>query len=275
MHMRYLAPKTLDEAIAEIAAGGVPLAGGTVLVPEISRSAIESRTFVDLRRIATLHEVVLQNDHLHLGAMATLAHLARHHQVLTSYTAVARAAAMVGNPQVRRVATVGGNLALGLPVADMPPALLVLDAQVTQLGSQGSTTQPVADFFVNASPRQGLIISVQVPRAEGRRSNFIKFAWRQSSGKTIVNVAVSLRLENGVIAAPRVATGGLSLRATRLPATESMIDGQQWQESLIVAAAHTAAEEVACEVESSPGEAYRRRLVRVGVQRLLMEVGEA
>lgn len=273
--MRYLTPTTLDEAVAEIAAGGVPLAGGTVLVPEIARSAIENRTFVDLRRIAALHAVAVQNDQLHLGAMATLAQLASHNGVRTSCTALARAAMMVGNPQVRRVATVGGNLALGLPVADVPPALLVLDANVTQLGSKGSTTQPVAEFLATALPSQRLIVSVRVPRAEGLRSSFIKFAWRQSSGKTLANVAVSLRLENRLITAPRIAAGGLSLRATRLPATEGMLEGQKWHEQLIMAAAQTAAEEVVCEVESPPGESYRRRLVRVGVQRLLMEMGEA
>jgi CO/xanthine dehydrogenase FAD-binding subunit len=117
-----------------------------------------------------------------------------------------------------------------------------------------------------------LITGVKITLHKSRLSRFRKFAWRRASGKTLVNVAAALRIENGRIAAPRLAAGGLSKHPSRLPLAENSLEGQIWSDSLIEQTARAAAAEVVVDVISSPAEKYRRRLVAAGLRQLLAEM---
>jgi carbon-monoxide dehydrogenase medium subunit len=270
--MRYIRPLTIEEAVSRVAEGGIPLAGGTVLVPELTRRGSEGLTVVDIGFLSALRELGLQDGYLRVGAMVTLARIGASIEAQNGYTALARAAAAVGNPQVRRVATVGGNLAFGLPVADLPPALLVLDAQVVYFGPTGEVSQPIAQVVADGIPAGCLILAVRIPQEDKRRSSFLKFAWRQASGKTIVSVATALRVEDNLIVAPRLAIGGLCHHATRLLEAERALVGRAWSEDLVEDVTRIAAVEAVCDVTGPPGEEYRRRLVTVGIRRALREI---
>jgi len=273
--MRYLRPTTLEQAIAGIGEGGIPLAGGTVLVPELKHSAGENVTVVDIGRLAALREMKVQHDDVQIGAAVTLARLSAHADLQRYATALVEAAETVGNPQVRRAATVGGNIALGIPGADLIPALLVLDAEVMLFGTAGEELLLIEQIIKNGMPAGRLITGIKINFHESRRSRFRKFAWRLASGKTIVNVAAALRIENGRIMAPKLTAGGLSKHPSRLPLAENFLDGQAWSDSLIEQAARAAAAEVVVDVISPPAEKYRRKLVAAGLRQLLTEMSRS
>ena len=123
----------MADALAALADGGVLLGGGTVLVSEIAGAPNQS-SWIDLQGIPTLHELEVLGDFLSVGAMVTLAHVAASPLVTVEWNALAQAALAVGNPNVRRAATVGGNLAWG---GDLRVALLVLNAIVDEEGVGG------------------------------------------------------------------------------------------------------------------------------------------
>jgi CO/xanthine dehydrogenase FAD-binding subunit len=227
---------------------------------------------VDLGRITSLNELAQKDGYLHLGARVSLARIAASAEVRERYAALAKAAASVGNPQIRNVATIGGNVALGLPVADLPPALLALDAEVVYRGPDGEQRLPILRVITDGVPTGCLITAVRIPRESERRSGFLKFSWRQASGKTIVSVAAALRIEDGLIAAPRLTVGGLARSAARLPQTEQILAGRAWSQDLAEEAASAAAAEPVFDASSPPGENYRRRLVSEGVRRILAEL---
>src|SRR5713101_2437383 len=129
--MRNARPSTLADAIAALAEGGVLLGGGTVLVPEIA-GVPDQRSWIDLQGIPMLHELEVLGDCLSVGAMVTLGRVAASPLVTGEWNALSQAALAVGNPNVRRAATVGGNLAWG---GDLRVALLVLDAIVDKAGA--------------------------------------------------------------------------------------------------------------------------------------------
>jgi len=85
---------------------------------------------VDIGRLKELARIWSDDTALYLGATSSLARIAVDAAIRSNFQALAEAAAAVGNPQVRRAATIGGNVALGSATADLVPALLVLDAQV-------------------------------------------------------------------------------------------------------------------------------------------------
>ena len=111
----FLEPSTLAEAVAALAeAGGrewaVPLAGGQDLLSELQEHLVEPASLVSLRGIEGLGAISVEGGGLHLGALVSLARLARDQEVARSWAALTEAAASVGSPQIRTQATVGGNL---------------------------------------------------------------------------------------------------------------------------------------------------------------------
>jgi CO/xanthine dehydrogenase FAD-binding subunit len=267
--VRYLRPNDLDEAIAAIAAGGMPLAGGSVLVPLIARDALSPAAIVDVGRLAPLTELRDEDGELTVGAAVTLEALAR--APAAGEEALAEAAAGVGNPLVRRVGTVGGNVGSGLPTADLAPALLALDATVTWAGSDEDPA-PVSHALSGAENGR-FFDTVRIRRDPQRRSGFVKFAWREATGAAVVSVAFAASRADGVIASPRLAVGGLVAPA-RLTRAEAALEGAAWSGAGIDEAADVAAEEAA-ELAGIDGAGQRPGLVALGVRRLLHRLGEA
>jgi len=118
----FRAPHTLEEAVRILdgeGASAMPLAGGTDLLPNMKRRQQVPRTLMSLRHIEDLHAVRLGDsgsrlDHsgYHLGACVTLSEIADDPRFRNGLTALAQAASFVATPQIRNMATLGGNLCL-------------------------------------------------------------------------------------------------------------------------------------------------------------------
>jgi 4-hydroxybenzoyl-CoA reductase subunit beta len=111
----FRAPKTIDEA-ARILDGertnAMPLAGGTDLLPNMKRRQQVPRTLLSLRHIEALSQVVSSPSGLRLGACLTLSDIAADSRFRNGLTALAQAASLVATPQIRNMATLGGNICL-------------------------------------------------------------------------------------------------------------------------------------------------------------------
>lgn len=111
-------PSTVDEAVALLAAHQAAgrstrvIAGGTDAVPNIKHGLHEPDVVVHIGKVRGLHGVVDEGDCLAIGALTTLHTLAHHPLVQLHAPGLARAASVVAGPQLRRMGTLGGNLAL-------------------------------------------------------------------------------------------------------------------------------------------------------------------
>jgi aerobic carbon-monoxide dehydrogenase medium subunit len=265
--MRYLRPHDLADAVAHVAAGAVPIAGGSVVVPRVARGEAEPTTIVDVGHLEPLRRLDADGDELVIGAAVTLDRLAGLDG--EGEAALREAAAGIANPLVRRLGTVGGNVASGLDQADLVPALLVLGAEAVWLGPGGEEREPVA-----ASLGRGgdwLLTAVRIRRDPGRRSGFAKFAWRRATGTAVASVALAARADNGVIRDPRVGAGGF-LPPAQLEKAEGLLDGKPWNDDAVAEAAAVAALEAA-ERAGLAANDLRPRLVGVGVRRLVARLG--
>ncbi len=264
---KYLRATTIRSATAAIADGAIPLAGGTVLVPGFAVNGARGRTIVDIGRIAGLSDISLHDDHLQIGALVTLARIATDPLVATRCTALAEAAASVGNPQVRRAATIGGNVAVGVRTADTMPALLALDAQVMCHTPAGLEICSVMDFQSDGR----MITGVRIPLKD-LRSSFRKCATRHASGITIVSAAVAVAVRDGRILSSRVVAGGLAWRPARQPNAEALLTGHRFETGMAELVGATAAEEALCDVDGPPSERFRRRLLASAIRDTLTEI---
>jgi len=175
--MGVLVPSTLDAAVAVLGEhpDALVLAGGTDLMVEVNehlRTLTGDETVVAVGRIGELrtwaHDPTTAT--VRLGAGVTYAELASE-PLAGLLPAMAQAARTVGSPQIRNVATIGGNVATCSPAGDGLPVLAALDATVELAGADRRRTLPVAEFMTGVkrtARRPGeLITAVSVPVLDG------------------------------------------------------------------------------------------------------------
>jgi len=111
----FRAPRTLEEAVRILdgeRTNAMPLAGGTDLLPNMKRRQQVPRMLMSLRHIESLNCVALNNSGSRLGACLTLSEIAADPRFRNGWTALAQAASLVATPQIRNMATLGGNICL-------------------------------------------------------------------------------------------------------------------------------------------------------------------
>ena len=118
----YTAPKTLDEALALLAGGAKPLAGGMSLIPMMKLRLAAPERLVDLGKLKDLSYIREQGGAIHVGAMTTHFDVETSALVRGKCPLLAETAGHIGDVQVRNMGTIGGSIAHADPSADYPAA---------------------------------------------------------------------------------------------------------------------------------------------------------
>jgi aerobic carbon-monoxide dehydrogenase medium subunit len=275
----YFRPDTLDEALEILAAHGgdaKPLAGGQSLVPAMNFRLAQPAALVDLNRVAELFAVETDDrGGVRLGGMTRHRTLETHALVGTHAPLVRETMPWVAHPPIRTRGTIGGSLAHADPAAELPAVCLALDAQLVVRSRARARTVAVAEFFVGlyttALEPDELLAEVALPPLLPRSGWAIDEVARRHGDYALAGTAAVVTLdEAGQCAAVRVAL--LSVHDRPVLATHAMavLSGQIPSPELVRAAADAAAEQDAdpsSDIHASA--AYRRRLVRVLVERVL------
>ena len=108
----YARASSIHDAVTALDASTRPLAGGTDLVPLMKDGLATPERLVSLSAISDLSRIAVQRDRLVIGAGATLAQLALDPLVANSpgLGALKEAILEAASPQIRHMATIGGNL---------------------------------------------------------------------------------------------------------------------------------------------------------------------
>jgi carbon-monoxide dehydrogenase medium subunit len=218
----YVRPKNLTEAMDAFAHAPrplLPIAGGTDLLLDLEQGRHSPvQTLVDVTSIAEMTLLEQRGDELFIGAsvpvnrVATSPIVAHHAQALTE------ACNLIAGPQVRNVATLGGNVAHALPAADGTIALLALDAKAEVASPAGTRTVPFRELFVGpgkSSLKHGeeLIVGFYIPIPNLPITNhqsascFKRIMRPQGVALPILNCAVWMERENDAIKDIRIAVG--------------------------------------------------------------------
>ena len=107
----------------------LPLAAGTDIVPALRDKKINNVRLLDIHHLEALKHIYLDDQGvLHIGAMVTHEEAAGHPLILKYIPALAMACSVVGSPQIRARATIGGNICHASPAADTAPILAAAGA---------------------------------------------------------------------------------------------------------------------------------------------------
>ena len=244
----FLQPRTLQEAVALLAAqGGTLVAGGTDLFPaQVDRPP--PATVIDLSLVADLKGIRIAGNHIRIAGGVTWSELIAA-DLPPAFDGLKAAAREVGSVQIQNRGTLAGNLCNASPAADGVPPLLALDAAVELTSSGGTRRLDLADFILGnrwTALRPGEILSaVLVPSVwNDAGSAFLKLGARRYLVISIVMVAATIaRSPGGAVRAARVAVGSASAVARRLTTLEDRLIGASaaTRLSALIAAADLAA----------------------------------
>lgn len=185
----YVAPGSLEEALALLDDGSRPLAGGQSLVPLLNFRFARPARIVDLNRIPGLDHVREQDGTLRIGMLARQAQL----HGAAGWPLLVDAVNHVGHPQTRNRGTVCGSAAHGDAAAELPAALLALGARFHVRSAGGSRAVAADDFFVGylttALEPDELLVEIEVPQ-NPERWRFVEYA-RTHGDWAVVGAAVA------------------------------------------------------------------------------------
>jgi len=274
----YYQPETLKDAYAlmEKSKGGAKyIAGGTDLIANIKKAVIQPDALISLRRIEGLSGIS-QNRDLVLGSMTLLRDIQRDANIGQNYPALAQAVKSLATPQIRNVATIGGNLCNSAPSADCAPPLLVMDASLTLEGPGGQREVAIEDFF--NGPGQTCMDSFEIltriripPLVEKTRMAFLKVG-RASKDIAIVNAAALLVMDDRVCKKCRLSIGAVAPVPLRLKEIELKIEGEEICPELLDEAATMVEDFVSPITDVRSTEEYRRIMSGVLVKGAIEQV---
>jgi carbon-monoxide dehydrogenase medium subunit len=234
--MRYEAPKSLDQAVALLAAEqgeARVLAGGTDLLVQMRTDVIEPTLLVDIKDIAELRQIKEEAGGFRVGAAVTGAELKEHPRLKTVWPGVVEAANLIGSTQVQGRATMGGNLCNGSPAADSVPALIAAGAKASIVGPKGRREVPVEEVML--APRKlsltkgELIASFLLPaRAPRTGDAYLRFIPRTEMDIAVVGCGVCLTLDaKDTCTAARVSLGAVAERPLLVAAAAVALVGSK------------------------------------------------
>lgn len=273
----YLRPGDLAEAVKLLAKYGEKarlIAGGTdMLVEKDPRVEV----LIDVMGLG-LDYIETDDLGVRIGAATTFAEIEASPALRRSpYNILAEAARQIGTPQIRNLATIGGNICSAVPSADSTPPLLALDATVCISGSTEERSMEVSNFFLdarkNALERDELLTEIRLPVFPARtEAVFVKKGRVAAADLATVNVAVRLTMSaDGICQDVRIALGAVAPTPVRAKAAESMLQGKKPQDELLEKVAEQASKEISPITDIRGSAQYRTTLSRVLVERALNE----
>jgi carbon-monoxide dehydrogenase medium subunit len=275
-NIRYLAPRTLDEAIGAFAAAGSAariMAGGTDLLVQMRSGAVRPGLIIDIKKIAEMTSIQETADGgFRIGAAVPGAVLAEHARFGKIWPGVLEAINLIGSTQVQGRASAGGNLCNGSPAADSVPAMIAAGAVATVLGPNGSRQLPVEEVpagpgRTRLAPGEILVSFIYPPRPPGSGDAYLRMIPRTEMDIAVVGCGASLRLNDGICTAARVGLGAVAPTVLLVEAAAKALIGTRLETAALDAAAEAC--RAACRpIDDKRGTvAYRTRVAGVLLKR--------
>lgn len=247
----YVAPQTVDEAVAVLSENGSEarmLAGGSDIIAQLKEGRRRVKVLVDVKKIPEANELSFDPaEGLTIGAGVSCCDIYENEEVASNYPALVDSTELIGSIQIQGRATIGGNLCNASPAADTIPTLIVLGAAAKIAGPGGVREVAVEDFCT--APGQTVmqdgefLVSVRFPAPVANSgAYFLRFIPRNEMDIAVVNAAASVTLntEKNAFASARIAVGAVAPVPLYLPEAGEALAGNEVSDETIERAAEIA-----------------------------------
>ena len=273
----YLRPKTLPEAVAMLQQHGDDakiLSGGQSLIPMMKLRLARPSHLIDITRVNGLSYIKEEGGFLKIGGLTREADLEASDLIRKKYPLLLDTATVIADPQVRNMATVGGNLAHGDPANDHPATMMALHAQVVATGAKGERVIPIDDFFVTlfttALQHDEILTEIRVPVPPPKSSGAYFKLERKVGDFATAATAVQLTLDDkGAVQQIGIGLTNAGPTPIRAKAAEDALRGKKPDAALISQASQLAMDSADPSADLRGPAEYKKGLIKELTKRAL------
>jgi len=266
-------PNSIAEAIEDLTSAPqpvIPIAGGSDLLLDIRQGRHPAvHTLVDMKGIREMNVIELRGDELFIGASVSITRIISEPLVLENAQALVEACNLIAGPQVRNIATLGGNVAHALPAADGTIAMAALDAQAEIANPDGLRRMAFIDLFhcpgkSTIDKSCEIIAGFYVKKsAKGQASSFKRIMRPQGVALPILNCAVWVQRDGNIISDTHISVGPGGPTPFRGLDAEEYMRGKTFSDELLLGALEKIMSQV--KLRTSPRRAtaeYRKHIIK-------------
>ena len=261
----YHAPRTADDLAALYAAApdAILVAGATDVGLWVTKQLRHLPTLIDVAGVAELAVIGDTADELRIGA--SVSHRDATSALAALHPDLGELMRRFASIQIRNAGTVGGNIANGSPIGDLPPALIALGARLHLRQGDERRELPLEDFFIaygRQDRRPGEFVeAVTVPKL-GPQSHFgcFKISKRFDQDISAVMGAFRLRFDDDVVDGARIAFGGMAATPKRAPAAEAALVGRPFDRAAVEDACAALAGDFSPITDMRASDSYRQKV---------------
>ncbi|MHB8075823.1 xanthine dehydrogenase FAD-binding subunit XdhB [Desulfosporosinus fructosivorans] len=273
----YYDAETIGEATTLLAAKPnlELIAGGTdVLIKMHGKS--EDVELLSLRKIKSLEIIRIAEDGtIVIGALSTFARVFNDPIIREMIPILTEAAISMGGPQIRNIATIGGNVCSGATSGDSASSLFALNAQLKLVSYEGERIVPIQEFYLGPGKvalKYGEILTeirISPQDYQGFGGQYIKFAMREAMDIATLGVAVICKLQGGNFDKVRIALGVAGPTPLRCLEAEEYAQGKEVSVETVAEIGKLAVNSTKARTSWRASKEYREHLVEELVQRAL------
>lgn len=273
----YLRPSTVPEAITLLQQYGEDakiLSGGQSLIPMMKLRLARPGYLIDINRICGLSYIKEEGGYLRIGGLTREAELESSPLIQSKYPLLVDTTSVIADPQVRNLATVGGNLAHGDPANDHPATMIALGAEVVATGAKGERVIPIEEFFVSlfttALRQDEILTEIRVPIPPARSGGAYFKLERKVGDFATAAVAVQLTLDDkGNVQKAGIGLTNVGATPIKAKSAENFLAGKKPDDGNISQTAQLAAGDAQPSSDLRGPADYKRGLIRELTKRAL------
>lgn len=200
----FFQPNTVDEVKILLSKNVTSnlLAGGTDLMLDLKKEKKNAECIIDLGKLSELKNINEEENQIVLGSMVTFSKIKECKSIKNNFNSLIECAKNMGSPQIRNMATIGGNIVNAGSAADIVPCIISLHGILIMESISGTRQISCEEYFKNYSRKKikknEVLTKVIIPK-KNRLSGYYKLGKRNSLAIARVNVAISLKLEENIV----------------------------------------------------------------------------
>jgi xanthine dehydrogenase small subunit len=279
---RFFSPRSIDE-LCQVLAGhpeAVLLAGGTDVGLWITKQLQIMNTLIYTANVPELQRLELNKEKAFLEIGAAVSYTDAMDLLCKHYPDFRPLLSRLGAVQVRNAGTIGGNIANGSPIGDMPPPLIALGALLVLRSTAGQRVLDMQDFFVEYGKQDlesgEVVEKILLPLPEPESNDQLQFrvyklAKRFDQDISAVCAAFALQLSGERVQSIRICYGGMAGTPARAHNTEEVLVGAPWSQESIDEAMAAMAMDFQPMTDWRAGSEYRMLASQNLLQRFYLE----
>jgi xanthine dehydrogenase FAD-binding subunit len=238
----HIKANSVDEAIALLVENpnAKLIAGGTDVLIKLRHGNIAFSELVDIHGIDELRFIRQdEENNILIGSGSVFTDIIQSDIIKKHIPMLCEAAQSVGGPQIRNIATIGGNICNGVTSADSASSLFALNAMVVIKGENSTRQIPISKFYIGPGKvdlgKTEILTTIKITPDNyiGSFGHYYKYAMRNAMDIATIGCAVSLKTKNNKLTDYRIAYGVAGPVPIRCPNTEKAVINKTISKTLL------------------------------------------